>query len=204
MRRWIFPALLAAMIVVVLAMPAPAGDCRRVNLQSYQTYVAPVTYSNQAYNYATYEPVVIKYVVPLASYTSVGDNYRDAYFAREVANELYRLIEAGKPNLGPAPSPMPAGAESLKAPQSKSGKTKIATILADNCVSCHSGKQAPNLAGDPEAIPELVRLRSFLAVSSGQMPKGKDPLGNDDLNELARWAKAGTHEKPKADPAAKK
>lgn len=186
--------LFAVLAVLVVAMSAPASDCRRVS--HVPSYVAPVVVHGHDYHQqVVIVPKAIQVVKALDSYASTGDEFRQAYFAKLVAEEYAKIVELQRQqlNLGPAPTgpvqpPIPPAKESLSAPKAP----KIAQILKDRCASCHSeGKTAPNLAGDPDRIDETTRLRSFLAVAEGVMPKGKPSLPQEEFNELAAWAKAG-------------
>lgn len=189
--RKVVAAVLAALFVVPNI--ATSGDCRRV--AHVPAYVAPVHvghgYANFHHQQVVIVPKAIQVIKALDSYSSVGDEYRQAYFAKLVAEEYAKIVELSKQHqaaTGPAPTG-PAPKEAIAAPKQE---LRVAVILKDRCASCHSsGKQAPDLSGDPDKIDETTRLRAFLAVAQGKMPKGKPSLPQEEFNLLAEWAEGG-------------
>lgn len=168
---------IALSVALVIPLPAVADHCRTTTFQ--QAYVAPV-YAQKIVQHQVYDynqiivPKAFQVQVAAPFYMGVADDYRQANFARQVAEELLRL-QANTAN----------GQALTQKPQSR-----IAAILATNCAGCHGpGTQQPDLSGDPESIPELARLKSFAAVTRGEMPKGKPPLAQNDFDEIGAWAK---------------
>lgn len=178
--------ILAAALSALLCVPFPAlaaPQCRTANCNHVQqAYVAPA-YVQQAVIYDQNVVLVPKafaiQVAPVNAYLGVADSYRDAHFAKQVAEELFKLNQQF--------APQPGGAAPQQAP--KAATSKIGQILANSCASCHMpGKHEPDLSGDPDAIPEIVRLKSFHQIAIGKMPKGKAPLTQDQFNEFGEWS----------------
>lgn len=171
-------AAFAILAVCLIAIPTNAQCGRSFSRQAVcvQQHVvaAPVVYEQNV----VLVPKAFQVQVPLDSYASVGEEYRQAYFARLVAEELYRLSQqrgAIAPTLGG-----PTGA--------LAANTKIAAILESRCASCHNGQQSPDLSGDPESVSEIARLKSVVQVSAGKMPKKNPGLPQEEYNELVAWS----------------
>ena len=192
-------ALLLALVALLVAVPiASAGDCRRATYSYAQpTYYAP-TYYPPAYDQYVVVAKAVPVYINLASYTSVGDQARD-YFATKEAVRLGTLeglrewqasggtLPAG-PMLGQSPAPgIPPGAAASPAPK----LSPIKTVLATRCATCHNPSEPKrvNLSCTPDMVPEVVRLKAFLMVASGEMPKGKDRIPDEELDAIAVWAK---------------
>lgn len=198
MTRLPSAALGAALVVTTLALPTRAGDCRRAVPAG--GYVAPAV-APAGYDYGL-NPVIVpkafQVAVAAPFYLGVSDEYRQLDFARRVAEEYAKLVDLRRAQPGPAPPPIPpAGAPTggpltvpPDAPPAGPGKSLVGQVLSARCASCHTGGHAPDLSGDPDRVPAIDRLQAFLAVASGEMPKGKPPLPQDELNLLAGWAKA--------------
>lgn len=199
MRR-IVVAVYAALVVLLLAAPkADAQNCR------YTGYAANV------YHAPVYQQAVVQYdyntiIVPKAFqvqvatpyYLGVADDYRQAFNAKAVAEELAKIIDLQRQALaanGAAPLPL----------TTQKPTSKIGAILANRCASCHApGKQEPDLSGDPEKISEVVRLKTFAAIARGEMPKGKPPIPQDEFNEVGAWSKLKPSEVVPPIPPAKR
>lgn len=70
-------------------------------------------------------------------------------------------------------------------------------VISDNCLSCHSGDNA-----QPEKDPILLdgeinpAMKALVkdAIESGRMPKGRDPLSDEDFQIIAKWAGDGSRD----------
>jgi hypothetical protein len=225
--RYLLALVFALLVVTLLAVPRASADgCRRVSYgyAAPASYAAPV-YSAPAYKapvYAAYQnyEVVKPYAVPFAyvpdTFYRVAPYLADAKVNAQIAEDaadraarkatadilaaLARSAAAGPsapPSvLPPAPGPAPQA----KAPAN--GPT-IATVLENRCASCHQNDspKSPKLTGDPGLIPEVVRLRSFHAVSAGRMPKNKPPLPQEEFDLLSRWVDEARPAGPPPAPA---
>jgi cytochrome c553 len=180
----------ASLVLLACAFTLNASDCRRVVTTG--NYVAPVyntpTYAQHYYYDTVLVPKAFAVQVRPDYFAQPSDEARQAEFARLVAKELYGLIQAGKgtPPLTNGTPPLDVTPkENIVAP--KDGT--INQILATRCASCHKkGATEPDLSIDPAKIPESVRLRSFIAVSKGRMPKGKPAMEQKEFNVFADWA----------------
>lgn len=189
MRRLIV-AVYAALLFALFAVPkADAQNCRTAYGYSapvyHQQYVAPVAYD---YN-RIIVPKAFQVEVATPFYMGVSDDYRQLNFAKQVAEEYAKIVEFQRQHLS-------LGNGNVSAPNTlplttAKPTTKIGTILANRCVSCHTpGKNTPDLSGNPDAISEVVRLKCLQQLTLGKMPKGKPPLPQDEFNEFGAWTEA--------------
>lgn len=67
--------------------------------------------------------------------------------------------------------------------------SQVSDIFRQNrCYQCHGeGKQA-GVASNLQSMNELSRLRVFLHVAGGTMPKGGPPVAPDSAELIRRWA----------------
>jgi mono/diheme cytochrome c family protein len=177
-----------------LMLPEAHSDCRRV-IVGGQTYAAPV-YAAPIYHQAHENIVLVPkafLVQTRSDYAAgIGDEIRQKQFAKDVADELYRMIQEAQryqapPQTGGQTRPpvdvTPNPAQPLKA----EGVT-IKDVLAKNCVSCHGkGGNLPLLTGDPDKIDYLIRGDILNAVVEGRMPKNKPALTQEELNVVHAW-----------------
>lgn len=190
-----FRFIAAVASVAIFAALASAQNCRTANCNVplvQQAYVAPV-YAQQHVVYDQNVILVPKAfavnVAPVGAYLGIADSYRDAHFARQVAEELFKLNQ----QFAPQPQAAPGGtAQPLAAPKKLSA---IAKALGSNCVSCHMpGKKYPDLSGDPELMTETVRLKVFHRVGTETMPPKNEATGEKttipqvDYNAIGEWA----------------
>ncbi len=192
MAKVIFP-IIASLVAILIAVPTSrGGDCRRI------TYTQPYVQTYHATNYDYYNTVLVPKAfavqVPLASYTSVGDEFRQLYFARQIAEELAKInasrpSEPIQPAAGPnaPPAAGPPGATNL-APKVY---TTIKDVIFNRCASCHDPKKDPartNWAIDPDKIPGKIAKAGALKCTLGLMPKRGPQLPDSELGIIATWA----------------
>lgn len=184
--------ILAMLTVVLVAVPGASGsNCRyAAPYKAQQVYAAPVyqqTYVVQDYN-TVLVPKAFQVAVSQGFYMGISDEARFEAFTERIAEKLARITETQRqyllanPNLGPAPAQLPLSA----APT-----TKIGAILATRCTSCHSptgSRPQTDLTGDPDKIPEVLRLKALQQITLGKMPKGKPPIPQDEFNEIGAWS----------------
>lgn len=181
--------LLVVMALMLCVNISQADTCRHtttVGVSYGSGYNNGVVVQQQLYhngNYNAYGTLLVPkaflaYVNEFRpTYLGISDDYRQREFAKQVAEEYFKLSGAagggGQANAG--------------TPQRKS---RIEAILAARCVSCHgqSGSE-PYLDGDPELIPKVVRLESFAAVTRNEMPKKGEALPQAEFDEVGLWAK---------------
>lgn len=209
-------AVALAIAVAMFVSPAAsvAGDCRAVYRPAVvQQQVIVPSYSQSFSTYGHNTIVVPKaFAVEVLPqyYAAVSDDYRQLEFAKLLAQELAKIAEANRQLSQPQPAPAPSApvapvdpippakdlppAGKLAPPpgQALRQQSKIGIVLATRCAGCHDSKSKTShpLDGDPDKVPEVDRLRAFLSVSVGKMPKGKPPVSNDELNTIAEWAGA--------------
>lgn len=159
----------------VLLCVAILGGCNVCVQQQVvkQNIVAAPVVTTPAYA-AVYVPIAD----PYWSYT-VGQEQR----LREEIRQLREDIRSLRGSATQPPNPTPEAEPAWKA------------ILRTNCLACHSGEDAKpkddpiRLDGDINpAMKALVKD----AIESGRMPKGRDPLSDEDFQVIAKWAGDGS------------
>jgi mono/diheme cytochrome c family protein len=157
------PYFLAGLACLIAAPNVPADGCRRATYQP--AYVAP-TYAHHGYDYhqqIVLVPKAFQVVKALDSYASVGDEYRQAYFAQLVAQELAKIAETKRQLEQPA-APIPAAktGPEPKIPQLdqvKADDAKTVKMMFENsCVKCHMpNTKRLDLTGDPSKLTYAQR-----------------------------------------------
>lgn len=183
----------------IFTASAEADGCRRVVVNHHQA----VTYApaHHAYDFHHQNTLIVgkAFAVAVAPdyYLGVADEARMLAFAKQVAQEMVAIQQQQRSSASPQPAPQQQNLTTGPAPAPTPGtippaKSKdIKEVLTARCAGCHSGQKAPNLSGDPNLIPELVRYRCLSQCINNRMPKGKAPLDNDELNIIQAWADAG-------------
>lgn len=188
---FMFACVLGLLSLSVFLSPAEvkADGCRTVSVGRYYsapviqqqqyTYNQGVTYNHQQYGYITVPKAFFAHVAEYKPvYLGISDDYRQREFAKEVAEQLARINAQNQPGNGPPNLTKPAAANS-----------KIGTILTTRCATCHApNKTEPDLSGNPDDIPEIVRLKCFAEVAKNKMPKKGPPLPQDEFDELGAWS----------------
>jgi mono/diheme cytochrome c family protein len=203
-NRFAPAGLLAALAVVLLAVPAGADGCRRV---AYGGYAQPA-YHAPAYDYGHnyYDTVIVPKAIAVAVhpefYYSVGSEYAQAAFARLIAQELAAIAEAkgrlerpaGPPPVaapaavGPippaAPDPQPRAAADPNA-----GPLGIARAMAaESCVRCHKPGSARMDLSDFGRLSraQLLEVKDRLTTGDPKdaMPQGGKPVADVQLNAV--------------------
>jgi mono/diheme cytochrome c family protein len=175
-----------------LMLPEAHSDCRRV-IVGGQTYAAPV-YAAPIYHQAHENIVLVPkafLVQTRSDYAAgIGDEIRQKQFAKDVADELFRLMQEAQ-RVAPAQqggSRPPVDVTPNPAQPLKAEGVTIKDVLAKNCVSCHGkGGNLPLLTGDPDKIDYLIRGDILNAVVEGRMPKNKPALTQEELNVVHAW-----------------
>jgi len=179
-----FAFLIIAIACLAFTQESLAGGCYR----PFQAYVAP------AYHYQPYYvPYVIEVQVHKDRYYSLSDLYRDRLYLE--AFDLMKEMRGRLNNLNGNSAEVKPGVARVESeptrttPQpSAKGSLKAATILQNNCFSCH-GKDNKHLdLTDPNSVSLTKRRAAFGLIAAGDMPpppanlleKGKE-------KELSEW-----------------
>lgn len=175
-------------IALLASQVAIAGNCRTV-------YQQAVVHQNVVVDqYQAFVPVIaraFKVEVLPQYYAQVGEEYRQAEFARQVARELLSLQQQQQAALQPAQ--MPKAADTASTPQAIP-KLTVKSILEARCVQCHkAGSEGThiNLTGDPETFFQEERNEVLVSLVKGRMPKNADRIPQAELNIIADWAGTG-------------
>lgn len=208
---------LAAALIPLVALPGPAladGYCRHATVGYGYTYTPTYSYASTVnYSVPYYDPYAIvvgrafPVYLPLASYTSVGDEtreylrqknaVRDGFLeALQIANQGNGPVvpPAPAPNPGPGPTPAPPVVPPLGTPPAipkAAGPkgaaprfTSLQAIMQGRCASCHNPKEPKrlDLSGDVNAMPLAVLGYCQTKVTDLSMPKsGELPQAEFDL-----------------------
>jgi mono/diheme cytochrome c family protein len=193
---------LAAFILVAAVLSADAsGICRnRAALVVHTPYVAPVVTT-----YATTAAYVQPYAVAVATspdyYYSLNSYYQSSLIADAVIGRL-TLLNQQQPSPQPTPLP-PIPQRSAPAPAPKDGppKTSLSTgdtaaltkLVSDRCLRCH-GPQKSEGGLDLsrlDAVPVGKRFAAFSLCAAEEMPRGGQPLNDEELRLFYAWARGG-------------
>jgi mono/diheme cytochrome c family protein len=196
---------LAALLAGLLCVPpaAVADNCRRATTYT-PAYVAPA-YGHGYYDYAYQQYIIVpkafQIVKALDSYSAVGDEYRQAYFAKLVADELARIADA-KRQLeappAPQPQPVPNLAPNPAIPPAKGdangGTARTFKAMLDaKCAKCHQpNTKRLDLTGDPNRLTfeqrgEIVDRIMAPESETGFMPKDSAPVTGEELTAAWRF-----------------
>jgi mono/diheme cytochrome c family protein len=190
----------AAFMLAIFATAAPSQSCVRTrnNFLCHNTYapaVVATTYTTPTYNYAT--PVIaIEVPTALDYYYSLGSYYQSQLIADAVVGKLALLNQTNRqtePLRTQRPEDTSIAPRSLppQVPGRDDATAALAKVVGDNCVRCHSASKAgggldlSNLS----AIPELQRYKIAAFVNDGSMPKGGQPLPDEQAKLFFDWAK---------------
>lgn len=193
------PYFLVALAGLVAVPNAPADGCRRATTVHHQAYVTPVYGHNYHHvNQVVLVPKAFQVVKALDAYSSVGDEYRMAYFAKQVADELARIAEAKRQLEQPAaPIPQAKGdIPQLKEPVKADDVTVVKKMFADNCAKCHlPNTKRLDLTGDPTKLTLAQRdeiLDRIMAPESHEsfMPQGGKPVDGAALTAMWNFKRA--------------
>lgn len=201
-------ATAALLITALTTAPMAADSCRRATAVHYAPAFAAPAYGHHGYAYQNLVvvPKAFQVVKALDSYSSVGDEYRQAYFAKLVAEELAKIADlkrqleqpAAPPLLGPNPNIPPA------APKADAGNNDLRVfkaMLENKCASCHQpGSKRLDLSGDPTKLSYEQRgeiVDRVMAPDSDAlfMPKGKPPVSGEELTAAWRFKLAAAPKK---------
>lgn len=139
------------------------------------------------------------YVAPVFAYKQyyeVGADLRNEAIAEKVATKIAeKVLEKIKGSLPTVPLPDAPGVDVPPAP----GSAAVQAIFERSCVACHGpakqdgGLQLLDDQGGFIALPNGKPLKDvawhvFGLVNSGIMPKGGDPLTDDEVKVVFDWA----------------
>lgn len=195
------PYFLTGLALLIAAPQVPADNCRRATAVYHPTYVTP-TYGHHVLDYhqqVVLVPKAFQVVKALDAYASVGDEYRQAYFAKLVAEELAKIAETKRQLEQPAPA-IPPAAKDPKIPQLdqvKADDTKTVKMMFDNsCVKCHQpNTKRLDLTGDPTKLTYEQRgeiLDRIMAPEHDKlfMPQNGKPVGGNELTAMWNFKRA--------------
>lgn len=148
-------------------------------------------------------PKAVQVVVSPDYYFTVGDAYRDALLADAIA---YRILYAQGKVDAPPGNTVPRYSDGKSAPVASakgSGRTEapiktavpdgLVALFTKSCIKCHAGVGPTGANGigldDPSVISEGARWKTYGLVNSGEMPKGGEPVKDDDVKLVYDWAK---------------
>ena len=189
-----------------LAGLALAGDiCRgRPVVVSPGYHHAPAVI-HKPYVHHDYAVPVVKVAVQPDYYYSVSDGYRDALLADAVAFRVLKAMQGQaapsgplprykEPSAPPAPAMPPAPPEAKQEGKPAAGLPSgaaLAKVIESRCVKCHAGpgKNGIDLT-DPDKVAKGQRWHAYALANSGEMPKGGQPIPDDEVKALYAWAQA--------------
>lgn len=163
----------------------------------------PVCYINRqlAVVQPYYYTVQQQYAAPYVSATDVESQLATAERLEKLRAGLSLIQRRGAADQLQAPQqlqqalqapPQPTDFGQLPLKAESSLDSQVADIFRTNrCYQCHGeGKQA-GLSSNLQGMAELDRLRVFLHVAGGTMPKGGPPVSADGAEVIRRWAMEG-------------
>lgn len=184
-------AILAALVVVLLAVPAPASPaCQPGTCQT------PAVVHQQAIAVAR-----VAAVFPLYGAGYVGTGYGGDDETKELLRELLKEMRAMRQDLA---AQQPAGTLDLKA------GPDVFAVLKASCVSCHGGEKPKGDFALVNDRGEFLRLspadrRSVLNRIDGKGGPAMPPAGHKPLTAAEKATiKAALADRPPGIPAGKK
>lgn len=205
----LFAALLCCLAIGWLCAGVEAQGIVRPRACVSTPYVAPVYHQPYyAPSYHAYYPTVVKEYVPYAipvevyprdHYYSLDSYYRDKLLVDAIVGRLVSANQPAPPKEKPAPVPnQPATqppaqdpAVSLAAMLCRPVKTAVPAglqeIVASKCIKCHGGNPKRADLSDLSTVPEGVRWLAKNEVDVGKMPKGLEPLTDEQVKLFSQW-----------------
>lgn len=190
-------------ILSVLALLAIAftveADCNRARVIVQQHHAQAVVVQQQ-HHAVTYNHAQAVQFVPVAIspdyYYSTNDYYRTLVQAKLIAGELRQQDLKAPIQQQQAPCPcqnqnQPAG-QSQQAKASTGINEKLVALVNSRCIKCHQGA-APGgglSLENLDAVPKGMRWASHGLANNGEMPKGGQPVSDEEVKLFMEWAKA--------------
>lgn len=209
MKRMLLGAIILAVSSILLGPVLNAGSCRsRVFYPTYsapvvQSYVTPYVNKN-----VVLVPKAVQVQVSPDYYYSVADHYRDKLLVDAIAGRLQQMQAAGQlqapqsdqnyqelmkmflqlqlqqraspyaPTMPPAQGALPGGIPQI---QAGSVNPALVQVIETKCIRCHNpgtkqgGLDLTNLV----VLDECAWWKAYGLVNSGEMPKGGQPLTDE-------------------------
>lgn len=181
-----FIACIAFVLSLLLLANVEASDCvfRPKYYAQQVTYYAPQTYVPN--NYYDQKILIVPQVIAVERnrdhYYSIDGAYQQSLLADAIVG---RLLQAQI--RGGVQKPDPSQLEKVKSASVRraSGfqEVKLLKVLNDSCVKCHgAADKYPLVTVDNKILEcsEEYAWKIFGKVSTGEMPKSSDALGNDE------------------------
>lgn len=184
--------VLSVLALFVVAFTVEA-DCNRTRVVVQQHHAQAVVVQQQHHAVSYNHAQAIQFVPVAISpdyYYSTQNHYRDSLLADAVVGRLMQAqTKAPQIQQHQAPCPCP-----INQPKAATGVSeKLVALVNARCIKCHQG---PTPGGglnleNLDAIPKGQRWTSHGLVNSGEMPKGGQPISDDEVKLFVEWAKAG-------------
>lgn len=174
-----------------------AADCNRARVIVQQHHAQAVVV--QQHHAVTYNHAQAVQFVPVQIspdyYYSTQNHYRDNLLADAVVGRLVQAqIQALKtPQIQQQQAPCPCPQQNQPGAKASTGvNEKLVALVNARCIKCHQG---PDPGGglsleNLDAVPKGQRWTSHGLVNAGEMPKGGQPISDDEVKLFVEWAKA--------------
>jgi mono/diheme cytochrome c family protein len=169
-------AVAACVSALVTPPPAGAGSCVTRSRAVCRPHHAPAVAVETVYAAAFLQ-------VPVPVYPVLGVGY-----GGDVAAEVKALREELARELARLRQPAAAGPAAPAAPAKHAA---LAAVVQAKCLRCHGPqrKEGGLDLSDLGAVPAGRRWAAHGLASSGEMPKGGGPVGDDEVRLFYEWAR---------------
>lgn len=194
----VFISVLALLIVAV----AVNADCNRARVIVQQHHAqAVVVQQHHAVNYNHAQAVqFVPVQISPDYYYSTNDYYRTLVQAKLIAGELrqqdLKVQQQQAPQVQQQQSPCPCQLQNqpIQTPTVKatSVNEKLAALVSARCIKCHQGPMPGGGLSleNLDMVPKGARWTSHGLVNAGEMPKGGQPISDEEVKLFVEWAKA--------------
>lgn len=190
-------AVVQKAIIQEILVPTPVAVPVAIAVPTYQYYGT----GNASYSQADMDKMADMVAQKMATKYGLLPSQKQTPAARQAVPDQVRPA-AGPPSAGGSaldqdqpqdqqpPTRQPAAAGS----SASFDFARFTTLASNSCAACHSGASAKgglqmfNAQRQLLDLPYTTRLKLWDYVHAGDMPKGQNPLGDDDTEMFHQWA----------------